>query len=858
MATSAQAPRLGARHSLRVWLPCSICALIVAPLAISLWLADRLVETTLIRTAGNRAQRAADQIADLLDRERSLEQLRDISNDAALKQFLRTRTDDARRQALARLRQFSGTSMRRIQLWDEQGALVLEVTSADASDNTAPDSERLPRGDKPSTEGIGPLQAAGDVVFSDTVAAIHDDRAPPAGPSPLGYFRVRVTFVETPPGIFSRLVGEDAVIRIGNREGGLWTDLTTVAPLEQVDLARRGVQTFRAAAGDTRLGAVSLVSATPWAVWVGFPAAAIVAPADQFSRDMLAIAAPFVVAAALFAVWLAFSITRPLARLNAAAAAVAVGNYSPRVSTGRRDELGQLARAFDAMAADVQAKAEALLRSEAGYRELFAANPLPMWVYDVETLRFIGVNDMAVRLYGYSRDEFLAMTISDIRPSEEARALRDRLALTGPADQSGVWKHRKKDGTSIDVELSSHTLLLDGRPARVVLANDVTARIASQRALVESEARFRDMAENMPHIVWTARPDGRRDYFNHHWYDYTGATIDATLGEGWRSAMHPDDLEGLIERWEHALGAGDEQAARYRLRRRDGSYRWHAGRASPLRNDDGRIAMWVGTMTDIEDALRAEEELRRLNEDLEHRVQTRTAQLESVNRELEAFSSSVSHDLRAPLRHVQGYVEMLTESAGDQLSGDSRRYLKTIRDATVEMGDLIDGLLSFSRIGRVAMAQSRVPLDPIVRSTIKALELETRDRSIDWRIEPLPFVDGDAAMLRQVYANLIANAVKYTGRRDHAIIEIGCAGEEDGHAVLFVRDNGAGFDMRYADKLFGVFQRLHGSDEFEGTGIGLATVRRIVTRHGGRVWAEGRPGAGATFFFTLQSSPVES
>jgi light-regulated signal transduction histidine kinase (bacteriophytochrome) len=201
---------------------------------------------------------------------------------------------------------------------------------------------------------------------------------------------------------------------------------------------------------------------------------------------------------------------------------------------------------------------------------------------------------------------------------------------------------------------------------------------------------------------------------------------------------------------------------------------------------------------------------------------------------------------------------MLTDSAGAQLSGESHRYLATIRDATIEMGDLIDGLLAFSRIGRVAMAESRVPLDDIVDSTIKALELETRDRKIDWLIEPLPFVDGDATMLKQVYANLIANAVKYTGRRDHAIIEIGCAGEEDGRAVLFVRDNGAGFDMRYAHKLFGVFQRLHGSDEFEGTGIGLATVRRIVTRHGGRVWAEGRPGAGATFFFTLQPSAVES
>jgi PAS domain S-box-containing protein len=856
MTTSEQPPGRGAGHSLRVWLPCLICALIVAPLAISLWLADRLVEATLLRAAGTRAQRAADQIADLLDGERLLAQAGNLSNDAALKLFLQTRSDDASRQALARLRQFSGTSLRRIQLWDENGALALEVTGTDASDH-ATFQERLLRGGRPPAEGIGPLQSAGDVIFSDTVAAIHPDRAPPVRSPPLGYVRIRATFVEAPPGIFGRLVGEDAVIRVGNRTGGLWTDFTTVAPPEHVDLEHRGVQTLRGGASDAQLGAVSLVSATPWAVWVGFPSAAVVASSRGFLRDLIAISLPFVAAAALFSAWLASSITRPLARLNAAATAVAAGNYSQRVSIGRRDELGQLSRAFDAMAAEVQAKADALQKSEAGYRELFAGNPMPMWVCDEETLRFVSVNDTALRLYGYSRDEFLTLTLPDIEP-RNAPPVNGRIATFGSAAQPAPAQHRRKDSAVIDVELSSHTLLLDGRPARVVLANDVTARVASQRALVESEARFRDMAENMPHIVWTARPDGQRDYFNHHWFDYTGSTIEGTLGEGWRSAVHPDDRDELSAQWERALRAGDRQMARYRLRRSDGGYRWHAGRASPLRNDDDAIMMWVGTMTDIDDVLRAEEDLRRLNEDLERRVAIRTAQLESANQELEAFSSSVSHDLRAPLRHVQGYVEMLTETAGDKLSGDSHRYLATIRDATIEMGELIDGLLAFSRIGRVAMAHGRVPLEDIVRSTIAALELEVRGRRIDWRIEPLPAVDGDATMLKQVYANLIANAVKYTSRRDHAIIEIGCAGTEDGRLVLFVRDNGAGFDMRYAGKLFGVFQRLHGSDEFEGTGIGLATVRRIVTRHGGRVWAEGRPAAGATFFFTLQPSALES
>ena len=241
---------------------------------------------------------------------------------------------------------------------------------------------------------------------------------------------------------------------------------------------------------------------------------------------------------------------------------------------------------------------------------------------------------------------------------------------------------------------------------------------------------------------------------------------------------------------------------------------------------------------------RSQEELRLLN-----------TRLEVLNQELESFSYSVSHDLRAPLRHIEGYVAMLLEDTQDKLSSEAQRYLKVISDATGEMGELIDDLLAFSRAGRAEMQETRVDLDVLVPQAIRDLEMATRGRNIAWTIPALPAVKADPSMLKQALANLLSNAVKYTRPRNPARIEMGCAGEENGQVILFVRDNGVGFDMAYADKLFAVFQRLHRAEEFEGTGIGLANVRRIISRHGGRVWAEAAPEQGATFYFTLKPSP---
>jgi light-regulated signal transduction histidine kinase (bacteriophytochrome) len=230
----------------------------------------------------------------------------------------------------------------------------------------------------------------------------------------------------------------------------------------------------------------------------------------------------------------------------------------------------------------------------------------------------------------------------------------------------------------------------------------------------------------------------------------------------------------------------------------------------------------------------------------------RACQLEGAYKELEAFSYSVSHDLRAPLRHIDGFVELLAKHAGEKLDERGLYYLNIIADSAKQMGTLIDDLLTFSRMSRTEMQRIEITTDSMVHEAIKsALQLEPKDRNIIWKVGSLPGVEADPSMLRQVWLNLIGNAVKYTRSRETAVIEIGCDPAARTEVVFFIRDNGVGFDMQYADKLFGVFQRLHRAEDFEGTGIGLAHVRRIISRQGGRTWAEGKKNEGATFYFSL-------
>jgi signal transduction histidine kinase len=257
--------------------------------------------------------------------------------------------------------------------------------------------------------------------------------------------------------------------------------------------------------------------------------------------------------------------------------------------------------------------------------------------------------------------------------------------------------------------------------------------------------------------------------------------------------------------------------------------------------------------TQIRKRQRVEAELQTLNGELEKRVSRRTEQLQEANKELETFSYAVSHDLRAPLRHMEGFAHFLQHKYGPTLPEEGQHYLNRISSAATFMSKLVEGLLQLSHIGTQLPNIKPVSLRALLRDARSALHAEAGGRGIEWRISTLPEVEGDAVLLGQVFTNLLSNAIKFSSKQAHPIIEIGSC-ERNGEPAIFVRDNGVGFDPRYADKLFGVFQRLHRQDEFSGTGIGLATVQRIIHRHGGRIWAESAPGQGATFFFTLPCS----
>jgi light-regulated signal transduction histidine kinase (bacteriophytochrome) len=271
---------------------------------------------------------------------------------------------------------------------------------------------------------------------------------------------------------------------------------------------------------------------------------------------------------------------------------------------------------------------------------------------------------------------------------------------------------------------------------------------------------------------------------------------------------------------------------------------------SRIVDQDNKVIGLSKIARDITQRKRTEREVHRLNEELEQRVLDRTAQLETANKELDSFSYSVSHDLRAPLRAIDGFSRALQEDFSAQLPEEGLRYLRTIREGSQRMGVLIDDLLAFSRLSRLPLNREPVNMNDLVWAFVAEMSPASEDRHPKVEVNDLPPCNADPALVKQVWINLLSNALKYTRHRENAHIEIG-ADEFDGTTTWYVRDNGAGFDMLYVDKLFGVFQRLHRAEEYEGTGVGLAIVRRIVERHGGRVWAKGAVEHGATFFFTL-------
>jgi PAS domain S-box-containing protein len=493
-----------------------------------------------------------------------------------------------------------------------------------------------------------------------------------------------------------------------------------------------------------------------------------------------------------------------------------------------------------------------LRQSEARFRCLVESNIIGVFFPDLEG-NILDANDAFLQMLGYTRQELLrkdvnwrAMTPPEYRQLDEQKI--EELKTSGicsPFEKEYI----RQNGSRIPVVVGA-ALVEDSKLNTVAFALDLTEQKQAESALRESEERFRHMADTAPVLIWMSGTDKLCNYFNKGWLDFTGRTMEQELGNGWSEGIHPDDFQYCIDTYMKAFDTHQEFRMEYRLRRFDGQYRWVFDSGIPRFTPDGSFLGYIGSCIDINDRKQAEAEIRKLNTSLEQRVKERTTQLEAANKELESFSYSVSHDLRAPLRHISGFVDLLQKHAAATLDETSLRYLNIITQTTKNAGKLIDDLLSFSRIGRTEMRYTTVNMTELVKDVKRNMEQETRGRTIGWQIEELPQVQGDPSLLRLVLHNLMENALKYTSKRDRTEITIGCT-ECDREFVFFIRDNGVGFDMRYVHKLFGVFQRLHSTQEFDGTGIGLANVRRIIQRHGGQTWAEGVVEQGAIFYFSL-------
>ena len=377
----------------------------------------------------------------------------------------------------------------------------------------------------------------------------------------------------------------------------------------------------------------------------------------------------------------------------------------------------------------------------------------------------------------------------------------------------------------------------DLRRARDQLASEVAERT--------QQARLLDLTHD---TIFVRDMNDVITYWNRGSRELYGWTPEEAIGKRAHELLQTGFPMPLAEIHQELLRTGRWEGELQKTKA-DGTRVVVSSRWSLVRDEQERPVAVLATNNDITERKQREREIEGLNQALARH----STELEAINKELEAFAYSVSHDLRAPLRHVAGYAELLHKNAAALLDEKSRRYMVMILEAAKRMGDLIDDLLAFSRVGRAEIQKTRVSLDQVLREAVSEAQLETEGRNIVWRLATLPDVYGDRAMLRLAMVNLVSNAIKFTQTRPRPEIEIGCASGHD-EIVVFIRDNGVGFEMKYVNKLFGVFQRLHRAEEFEGTGIGLATVQRIIHRHGGRAWAEGVVDQGATFYFSIPTS----
>ncbi|ACM18388.1 sensor histidine kinase of FgrL, PAS and PAS domain-containing [Geotalea daltonii FRC-32] len=535
-----------------------------------------------------------------------------------------------------------------------------------------------------------------------------------------------------------------------------------------------------------------------------------------------------------------------------------------RSETAVRERNRELARTEEELRRQIveQQKTEAKLHgANQRLRTLFHTSPLAIVALDPGG-RVTQWNKAAQSLFGWTAEEIKGSPYP-LLPEwslEEQRQFMEK-TLRGEVSNDIQVRRKKKNGELLDVSLSiAPTRDADGAVTGIMaILADITERRKAEEASQASKQLYVELVDSIDGIVWEL------DYKT-FCFTFVSKRAEELLGypaeewlkssSFWQDHLHPADRDGTVRLCLAASDQGKNHELVYRFLAANGDYVWLRDIVT-VSTEKGHVAKLRGVMFDIttqkiaaEALLASEERYRSLNAELEKRVMERTAQLEEANRELESFSYSVSHDLRAPLRHIEGFSQLLLEDYGKQLDEEGQSHLLRLKRASQRMSQLIDDLLELSRVTRSELNCQATNLSRMAHLVLLELGQSQPERKVKWEIAEDVMADGDARLLRVVMENLLGNAWKYTARNEEAIIEFGSYMDR-GAAIYYVRDNGAGFDMKYADKLFAPFQRLHRTEEFEGTGIGLATVKRIVGRHGGRIWAESAPEAGATFYFTL-------
>lgn len=512
------------------------------------------------------------------------------------------------------------------------------------------------------------------------------------------------------------------------------------------------------------------------------------------------------------------------------------------------------------LAAAVQEKesAQELLKAEEKYRFLVEATQAVLFSTDRRG-KISYVNGEGAKTLGYTPDELVGkFYLRFVHPDDRKEVhafFRNQLVgrTTRMSLEFRYWGKRGKGGwLSFFVSPT-----LDGREVAGMtgVALETTERKLAEETVLANERRFRALIENSYDGILLMDPSATILFASESTTRQTGYAREELVGRNACELIHPEDRKLVRTRIGELLRDPSKPViAEYRSLRRDGEWQWMEGSGTNLLAD-GSVEAIVVNHRDITDQKHAREEIHALTEKLEQRVVERTAQLAAANKELEAFSYSVSHDLRAPLRAIDGFSRVLSTQYAPLFDDEGRRYLDVIQRSTRRMGQLIDDLLAFSRLGRVDVEKTTINMNELVRSVVDELQKLGSSPPVSLLIKTMPAAWGSGAMIRQVLMNLISNAFKFTRTHEGPFVEIG-ARDGERETVYYVRDNGVGFNMRYADKLFGVFQRLHKAEEFEGTGVGLAIVQRVVSRHGGRVWAEGKVKKGATFYFTLPKKGV--